>query len=415
MAVTKDLNSDPEINRLQELHDLDILDSEEEQEFTDFVELASSIAGVPISLITLLDETRQWFKAYKGVDFRETSRGIAFCQYAIQQEEPLVVTDATQDDRFRNNPLVTGTTHIRFYAGFPLVTPAGNKLGTLCVLDKKPATLPGEKIELLGKLANKVVRILELRRMNRVLAAMRQEAEAKRDMMDQLLSNQRKMMSILAHDTKGPLTSMAHLVDMISRTHPLEEDMKQMALDLISGQLNVTLDLIDNLIAWGGTHLSAQAYEETPYAAAVVANEAFAPFRRMAGEKGISFSVKAQPDTQFLVNREVLRFMVRNLLHNALKFTENGTITLYLEAAGNCSLIRVEDTGIGMPEGTREKLFVRKVPSRDGTRKEPGSGLGLILVNDFVLKLGGTIRVESCEGKGTTFSISIPQKPLAVC
>ncbi|OLY93671.1 GAF sensor signal transduction histidine kinase [Cnuella takakiae] len=399
---------DTEQKRLKELHELDILDTEEEKEYTDFVEIASGIAGTPISLITLLDENRQWFKAYKGVDFRETPRDIAFCNIAIQQDQHLEVVDATTDIRFKDNPLVTGPTNIQFYAGFPLISPLGNKLGTLCVIDHKPTRLSAAQKSLLEKLADKVVQILELRRKNIELVRLRAEADAKREMMNQLLSNQRKMMSILAHDTKGPLTSMAHLVDMLWEAPVVDEDMKQMACSLMSGQLKVSLELIDNLIAWGATHLSGQLYEEQPYAAEPIARETVATLSRMAEEKGIQVKVDAKGEPLFWLNREVFRFIVRNLVHNALKFTEQGSVTVFLNCTAEASCIRVVDTGIGMPKGMEEKLFTRKMSSREGTRKEPGSGLGLILVHDFVLKLGGSIQVQSLQGQGTTFTISFP-------
>lgn len=400
-----------EAARLKELYDLEILDTDTEKDFDDFVELASGIADTPISLITLLDTSRQWFKAYKGVDFRETPRQVAFCDVAIQQADPMVVPDALLDKRFETNPLVTGDTQIRFYAGFPLVTPSGNALGTLCVIDQKPGELSAEKVALLTKLADKVVQMLELRRKNKELARLRTEADSKRDMMNQLLANQRKMMAILAHDTKGPLVSMAHLVDMLSAMPAIDIPTKDMACGLMSSQLKVCLELIDNLLAWGGTHLSGQFYEERAYSAEQVVKESVQPLMRMAEEKQITLQLRVTPETSLWINREIIRFIVRNLVHNALKFTEQGYISVDLHNKDGRSVIKVEDTGVGMPKGTQEKLFARKVPSREGTRKEQGSGIGLILINDFVLKLEGSIHVSSQEGVGTAITLDLPHNP----
>lgn len=411
MLVDKTEYQESERKRLQELRELAIMDTEEEKDFDDFVELASGIAGMPISLITLLDEKRQWFKAHKGVTFRETPREVAFCDHAIRQDGLLEVVDASADDRFKNNPLVTGPANIQYYAGFPLVTHSGNKLGTLCVIDHKPSIMSAAQKSMLEKLADKVVQVMELRRKNIELDRLRAEADAKRDAMNQLLANQRKMMSILAHDTKGPLTSMAHLVDMLADTPVIDEDMKKMACTLMSGQLKVSLELIDNLIAWGATHLSGQLYETQPYAPEHLARETVGTLNRMAEEKGIQLQVETEGNPLFLLNREVFRFVVRNLVHNALKFTEMGSIRVHLQNQGDTSIIKVQDSGIGMPKGMEEKLFTRKVASREGTRKEPGSGLGLILIHDFVLKLGGTIQVKSTEGQGTLFTISFPAHP----
>jgi GAF domain-containing protein len=116
-----------------------------------------------------VDEDRQWFKSKIGLTVRETSRDVAFCAHAILRRQLFIVPDATQDKRFKNNPLVAGKNKIRFYAGAPLTTPAGHALGTLCVLDRKPRTLrPGQK-RALQILARHIMTHLEMRRRIREL------------------------------------------------------------------------------------------------------------------------------------------------------------------------------------------------------------------------------------------------------
>jgi anti-sigma regulatory factor (Ser/Thr protein kinase) len=155
--------TDVETERLAALRRYRILDTEPERGFDDLALLASHICGTPIALITLVDEERQWFKARVGVSIAETSRAISFCTHAIQHRELFVVPDAEQDDRFRNNPQVTGDARIRFYAGAPLVTPDGHALGTLCVVDRTPRTLSAEQIQALDALRRQVEAQLELR------------------------------------------------------------------------------------------------------------------------------------------------------------------------------------------------------------------------------------------------------------
>jgi len=153
-----------ETQRLAALRRYNVLDTQAEAAFDDLTRLAAQICGTPVSLITLLDENRQWFRSRAGLDIAETSRDLSFCSHAILQADLLVVEDAGIDERFADNPLVTEGPSIRSYAGMPLITPDGFALGTLCVIDRQPRQFTPAQAEALRTLARQVMTQLELRR-----------------------------------------------------------------------------------------------------------------------------------------------------------------------------------------------------------------------------------------------------------
>lgn len=153
-----------EAERLRALRLFRILDTGSEKAFDDLTRLAAAICETPISLISLIDEDRQWFKSRVGLNVPQTSRDLAFCAHAILQDDVMVVPDASQDPRFAANDLVTSDPSIRFYAGAPLVVAGGHSVGTLCVIDRQPRQLTPAQLQALKTLRGAVVTQLELRR-----------------------------------------------------------------------------------------------------------------------------------------------------------------------------------------------------------------------------------------------------------
>ena len=153
-----------ETERLKTLELLKILDTDAEREFDDLTRIAAQICGVPISVISLIDADRQWFKSKVGLDVSETAREAAFCTHTILKDELFIVPNATNDTRFAANPLVTGDPNIRFYAGAPLITDEGHALGSICVIDTVPRELQSEQKEALESLARQAMKLINLRR-----------------------------------------------------------------------------------------------------------------------------------------------------------------------------------------------------------------------------------------------------------
>lgn len=159
-----------EAERLEALREYQVLDTKAERTYDNIAILAAQICEVPVAMISLVDEARQWFKARVGLTRRETPRDVAFCAHAILQHKPLVVRDATKDKRFADNALVQREPHIRFYTGIPLINPEGLALGTLCVIDRQPRKLSAAQMKALQALSRQVMALLELRRVSVHLA-----------------------------------------------------------------------------------------------------------------------------------------------------------------------------------------------------------------------------------------------------
>lgn len=157
--------AEDDAERVLTLHRYHLLDTDPETETDDLARLAAEIAGTPIALVSLVDTERQWFKSCIGLDVRETPRNMSFCAHAIlAPTDAFVIKDAREDQRFSDNPLVTGPPFIRFYAGFPIVTTSGAALGTLCVIDRVPRELSSTQMHSLQTLARHVTTLFELRR-----------------------------------------------------------------------------------------------------------------------------------------------------------------------------------------------------------------------------------------------------------
>jgi GAF domain-containing protein len=195
--------------RVFELHTFGLLDSQADSGFDDISELTRRIAGTEIGIISLVDSERQWFKSCVGAPLgqQETPRDVSFCGHTILQREPLVIHDALLDPRFADNPLVQGEPHLRFYAGFPLITSTGFAIGSLCAISRQPHQLSEEQIDSLRRLASLTLQQLEHRRDASLLAFREKGSEP-----DRLLVSSEQLRSLASLISRDQLVQKLDLL-----------------------------------------------------------------------------------------------------------------------------------------------------------------------------------------------------------
>ncbi|WKV12575.1 GAF domain-containing sensor histidine kinase [Marivirga harenae] len=388
-----------ENERLRELRRLKILDSEQEKDFDELVELASIICGVPISLVTLIDTDRQWFKSKKGVTVDSTSRDVSFCGHAIYSDDIFIVENTLADERFYDNPLVTEDPNIRFYAGMPIKSTNGYNLGTLCVIDSVPKKLSKTQIQALEILGGQASKLIELRDKKLKLEASNEKLEALNQLNTQITS-------IISHDLKGPINSMRAYLNSKYVDANSPKDLAQL-FPLVKNNLNSLHALVENLLEWSRSNNDVKL---TNVNIKDIVSEICTLFEGNALEKEIKLKCEVGVDIEVVADLAMMRFILRNLINNAIKFTEGGEIAVDIEQTEDQkAIVKIIDTGVGIPNALLERIKLKdKKISTKGTRNEKGTGLGLQLVREFLSIHNSELKVESEEGKGSTFSFVLP-------
>jgi signal transduction histidine kinase len=385
---------DNERERLDALYSYGILDTDAESDFDELVKLASHICNTPISLITLIDQDRQWFKAKQGLDVDGTSREVAFCAHAIHQDSLMVVDDAQLDPRFVENPLVTGSPDIRFYAGMPLSTPTGFKLGTLCVIDTIPhhlTPIQREALEILGK---QVMKLMELRRRN---------AE-----MNRLADLHKRLLSIIGHDLRGPTASIHNMLDLAMHGDLPLDEFKELLPDL-QRSVDSSILLLNNLLEWASSQLMGRKVGKKPIPLKKLVDQIGDTYLSMFHEKGNEVVNALTEDHIAFGDRHMTEFILRNLLMNANKFMSSGTVTITATSDANRITLSISDRGPGIPPNVLQNLFSWESRTTTvGSAGERGSGLGLPMCHEFARSQGGELWAESTVNEGSVFHITLP-------
>lgn len=398
-----------EEERLQNLYAYDILDTLPEKDYDDIVNLASFICQTPISAISFIDRDREWQKANIGLPSNTSKREDSFCAYAILDSQPLIVNDALTDERFSKHPAVLGSLKVRFYAGVPITTPQGFNLGMLCVVDSVPRELEPQKLEALQKLGNQVCNLLELRLKNKNLGLIIDELNEKNDRIQKLSNIQAKLLYIISHDLKSPLATLQNLLNLLRHEDLSQEEMLLITKDLQLSVSNASF-LLSNLLEWGINQVKQGKLTLSNFSLHNIVKQVMGLFALIANKKEVEIINLVSEHVYITADEGALNLIIRNLVQNALKFTSNGTVTVSTREENAYHIIVIDDTGVGMSEEVKNKLFNwENRVKKEGTAKEKGSGLGLLMCKDFITQMGGEIWVESELGKGTKISFSLPK------
>lgn len=391
-----------ETERLKALHSYHILDTLPESDYDAITRLAAEICGVPIALVSLIDEKRQWFKSHHGLNVSQTDRDISFCSHAIvNPSEPFIVTNPLLDSRFADNPLVTSYPHLAFYAGIPLVTSEGFALGTLCVIDHQPQAMTNSQIEALQVLANQVITMLELRRKIDALNHHQTEME--------LLNDELKSIArIIAHDIKSPIASIFSMSDLLITT---VDDRDSMQYPLIESIRNSTLDvlnLVDGILEHSNTfQLGYKEYVSCSLSEII---------NRTVGLIAVPANFQIEFDSNLPLIKSVplaIEQILLNLINNSIKFNdkENGLVRIQFWEDAIFYWLSVSDNGPGVRSELHDKIFeLNYTTSNEIKRVSSGYGIGLYTVKRLIQKMGGSIFLTSNVDGGATFEFSLKKQ-----
>ena len=408
-----------EQERLAELLNYQILDTASEVAFDRLTRMAARRFDTPIALVSLVDKDRQWFKSRHGLDAVETPRDLAFCAHAILQDEVMVVHDTTTDPRFAGNPLVTDKPDIRFYAGAPLTTSNGYKLGTVCIIDRVPhPEFSEEHKKELAELAAITVDEMELRL---VIKKMKEDLQALQEIRQALeraweraeRATQEKSLFIanISHELRTPMNGILGMAYLLGDT-TLDKTQREY-IDTINHSAQNLLLLINDVLDMSKIEAKELILDRAPFDLKTGFSQTVNLLKPLAQNKGIGLSYQIDPAMPDSVVGDQGRFaqIVTNLVGNAVKFTKQGNVEASLRYdAENCSIYcEVKDTGIGIPESKRHAIFEKFIQGDAAiSQKYGGTGLGLAITKKLVGMLGGEIDFESQENVGSRFWFTLP-------
>lgn len=368
-----------------------------EEVFDRLAALAALICNAPVAFIKLVGRDKQYVKASFGSEGSTMPRSAGICQYTIMQDDILEIRDSLEHDIFKKDPNLPGPDKLRFYAGVPLKTPDGFKVGTLCVIDKKPGILSDSQKEAIKTLADEIISRYEL-------ISFKNQLAEKNDEKDELIK-------IVSHDIRSPLGGIINFSAMLLEELK-EPDHIEMVKHIEKGGETI-LSIISLMLDSDNVRNSAFIVKPVPADVVDLTKKVIGLFMKELNKKNLNLRLEMDDQMDGNLDKEKWELVVGNLLSNAIRFTPaKGSITIKLTTLMKSKKLldfTIKDTGMGMPDDLIEDIFSGKESIiRPGTNGKESTGFGMFMAKKYVSLMKGMIKVSSEEKKGTVINVLIP-------
>lgn len=388
-----------EAKRLKNLETYSILDTLPDADCDAITKIAAGICNTPISLVSIIDKNRQWFKSNHGLKAKETPRDFSFCAHSILNPNKLfIINDATKDKRFFDNPLTINDPNVVFYAGAPLNSSEGYPLGTLCVIDNKPNVLSKNQKESLKLLAKQVVNLFELRKRNRELSNANEEILRLNEQLTEFSYR-------LSHDIKTPISGIKYLSEILQEDYAgLLDDKGKNWLNLISSRSAYLYSLVEGMLNFTKVINTEIVFEVFNF-------EELLERVKWSFNWDKTYEISySNCDINMMQSRIAFIQIFQNLLSNSIKFIDESKpiISISVEVKSKFYNITYIDNSAGIDEKYHRKVF----ELFETLNEKKGTGIGLPSISFILKRLGGSIDLKKTKNGeiGVIFLIKIPIK-----